>query len=178
MSEARDTERIPSGGLLDPRPEPDPEPERAPDRDQDSERGTTTESTPPAAPPTSPLVTSRGTTSISSGVVEKVSKRAAAEVEGVSGVTSSGIRGLLDLVRPPSPAEDGVDAKADVGKETAAIDLSVRIRYPRPAARVAEEVRRHVMRRVQEMTGLVVTEVNVEIPEFALDRDVPRVRVR
>ncbi|MBA3728629.1 MAG: Asp23/Gls24 family envelope stress response protein [Actinobacteria bacterium] len=154
MSDAPDTERIPSGGLLDPRPEPDPEPEA------------------------SPLVTSRGTTSIASGVVEKVSKRAAAEVEGVSRVTSSGIRGLIDFVRPPSPAEAGVDATADVGKETAAIDLSIRIRYPLPAARVAEEVRRQVMRRVQEMTGLVVTEVNVEVPEFVLDRDLPGVRVR
>ncbi|CAN5155859.1 hypothetical protein BH20ACT24_BH20ACT24_00060 [soil metagenome] len=169
MSDAPDTERIPSGGLLDPRPEPDPEP---------AERPTTTESTPQSAPPASPLVTSRGTTSIASGVVEKVSKRAAAEVEGVSRVTSSGIRGLIDFVRPPSPAEAGVDATADVGKETAAIDLSIRIRYPLPAARVAEEVRRQVMRRVQEMTGLVVTEVNVEVPEFVLDRDLPGVRVR
>lgn len=164
MSDAPDTERIPSGGLLDPElvpePVPEPEPESGP------------------ALSASPLLTSRGTTSIAPGVVEKVSKRAAAEVEGVSGVTSSGIRELIDLVRPPSPAEAGVDATADVGRETAAIDLSIRTRYPLPAARVAEEVRQHVMLRVQEMTGLVVTEVNVEVPGFVLDRDVPRVRVR
>lgn len=168
MSDARDTERIPSHSLLDPRPDPDPDPESEPESERELE----------PASSAAPLVTSRGTTSIASGVVEKVSRRAAAEVEGVSGVTSSGIRGLIDLVHPPSPAEAGVDATADVGKETAAIDLSIRTRYPLPAARVAEEVRRHVMRRVQEMTGLVVTEVNVEVPEFLLDRDLPRVRVQ
>lgn len=53
------------------------------------------------------------------------------------------------------------DVPVEVGEEEAAVDLSMAVEYGKPIPRVSEAVRRNVINRVENLTGLRVTEVNI-----------------
>jgi uncharacterized alkaline shock family protein YloU len=112
------------------------------------------------APRTSELVTRRGETHIASGVVAKIARRAAQEVDGVELAGASGLRGFLGRVLP-GPTAPGVSA--DLASRRTALDLHVCVAWPRPLAMVTEEVRRHVRGRVQELTGYEVSDVDITV---------------
>ena len=116
--------------------------------------------------PIAPLVTERGVTIISPGVVEKIASRAASEVDGVAGVRS-GVGRLVNRLLSRS-SEDGaeVGTEADVRRGEAAVELTLSVRYPEPVGQVAARVRRHVKERVLALTGLEVTEVDITVPEL------------
>jgi uncharacterized alkaline shock family protein YloU len=110
-----------------------------------------------------PLKTERGNTTISNAVVSQVAGIAAQEVEGVQmgGGTSRAVGGVLDSVRGGSGTTRGVTV--EVGEEETAIDLSLAIEYGRPIPQVSEAVRSNVIRRVENLVGLGVTEVNITV---------------
>ncbi len=113
----------------------------------------------------SPLVGQRGTTTISDGVVSKIAGISAQEVEGVhmGGSTSRTAGGLLGSVTGSENQTRGVSV--EVGKTETAIDLKMGIEYGRNILESVEEVRRRITDRVQNMTGLRVTELNVTIAD-------------
>ncbi len=51
----------------------------------------------------------------------------------------------------------------EVGEVEAAVDLSVTVEYGRSIPQVAEAVRSNVIRRVENLVGLRVTEVNITV---------------
>jgi uncharacterized alkaline shock family protein YloU len=51
----------------------------------------------------------------------------------------------------------------DVGEEQAALDLTVNVFYGRPIHQVTETLRQNVIGRVENLTGLEVTEVNITV---------------
>ena len=112
------------------------------------------------APRTDELATSRGETTIASGVVAKIARQAAREVDGVELAGSSGLRGFLGRILP-GPTAPGVGA--ELASRRSALDLHVCVAWPRPVATVTEEVRRHVRAKVQELTGYEVTDVDITI---------------
>jgi uncharacterized alkaline shock family protein YloU len=112
------------------------------------------------APRTEELATSRGETHIASGVVAKIARQAAGEVDGVELAGASGLRGFLSRVLP-GPSAPGV--AADLASRRTALDLHVCVAWPRPVAMVTEEVRRHVRGRVQELTGYEVSDVDIVV---------------
>jgi uncharacterized alkaline shock family protein YloU len=115
--------------------------------------------------PRAPLVTTRGETIIAPAVVEKIATRAASEVDGVGGVIQTGLSRLLPWsVGGDSPAR----ATADVGNETVTVDLTVNVLYPQPVATVTNAVRAQVTRRLSELCGLRVTEVNIAVPALVV----------
>ena len=111
-----------------------------------------------------PLQTERGNTTISNAVVSQVAGIAAQEVEGVqmgSG-TSRAVGGVLDSVRGGgSGTARGVTV--EVGEEETAIDLSMAVEYGRSIPQLSEAVRSNVIRRVENLVGLRVTEVNITV---------------
>jgi len=113
----------------------------------------------------SPLVGERGTTTISDGVVSKIAGISAQEVEGVhmGGSASRTAGGLLGSVTGSESQTRGVSV--EVGKIETAIDLKMGIEYGRNILQSVEEVRRRITDRVQNMTGLRVTELNVTIAD-------------
>ena len=121
---------------------------------------TQTATQPIPAPRTEELVTSRGETTIASGVVAKIARYAAGEVDGVELAGESGLRGFLGRLLP-GPTAPGVGA--DLASRRTALDLHVCVAWPRPVATVTEEVRRHVRARVQELTGYEVTDVDITV---------------
>jgi len=110
-----------------------------------------------------PLKTERGNTTISNAVVSQVAGIAAQEVEGVQmgGGTSRAVGGVLDSVTGGSGTTRGVTV--EVGEEETAIDLSLAVEYGRPIPQVSEAVRSNVIRRVENLVGLRVTEVNISV---------------
>ena len=111
----------------------------------------------------SPLRSERGNTTISDTVVSQVAGIAAQEVEGVQmgGGTSRAVGGVLDSVRGGSDTTRGVTV--EVGEEETAIDLSLAVEYGRSIPQVSEAVRSNVIRRVENLVGLRVTEVNITV---------------
>jgi uncharacterized alkaline shock family protein YloU len=118
-----------------------------------------------------PLQTERGNTTISNAVVSQVAGIAAQEVEGVqmgSGA-SRAVGGVLDSVRGGgSGTTRGVTV--EVGEEETAVDLSMAVEYGRPIPRLTEAVRTNVIRRVENLVGLRVTEVNITVNDVLFPR--------
>jgi len=117
----------------------------------------------------SPLKGEMGNTTISSTVVAQIAGIAAQEVEGVQtgGGTARAMGGVLD--RMPG-AVSGVrggsqtrGVSVEVGAEEAAADLSMAVEYGRQIPQISEAVRNNVINRVENLTGLRVTEVNITV---------------
>jgi|SRR3712207_3543830 uncharacterized alkaline shock family protein YloU len=116
----------------------------------------------------SPLRTERGITTLQDGVVSKVVGIAAQEVDGVrmGGPTSQTAGDLLGSIT--GGGSDGSLSRGvsvEVGEVEAAADLTMTVEYGRTIHRIAEEVRRNVMRRVESLLGLRVTEVNITVSD-------------
>lgn len=121
------------------------------------------------------LVGPQGRTSIADSVVAKIAGIAAREVSGVHqmGAGASRAFGTIKEKLPvghsgPNPTQ-GV--KVEVGERQSAIDLDLVADYGVSIPDVAESVRRNVIERVQRMTGLEVTEVNVAVDDIWLGDD-------
>ncbi len=114
----------------------------------------------------SPLVSERGNTTISDTVVATIAGRAAQEVEGVhmGGSAARAAGGILGSITGSESQTRGVSVK--VGTVEVAIDLTMGIEYGRNILRTVDEVRRRISDRVQNMTGLRVTEMNATISEI------------
>jgi uncharacterized alkaline shock family protein YloU len=129
----------------------------------------------------SQLKTEQGNTSIADSVVTKIAGVATREISGVHDMGSGGARmfGALKEKLPvgsdsPSPSR-GVSV--EVGELQAAVDLDVVVDYGVSIVDVAEAIRGNVIRRVETMTGLEVTEVNISVDDVWLGEDEePRVQ--
>jgi uncharacterized alkaline shock family protein YloU len=118
----------------------------------------------------SPLQTELGITTIQDGVVSKVAGIAAQEVEGVrmGGGTSQAVGSIMSAV----PGVGGGSASqsrgvtVEVGEVEAAVDLSMSVEYGRAIPQVAEAVRTNVIRRVESLVGLRVTEVSITVNDI------------
>ena len=112
------------------------------------------------------LVGERGSTSIKDGVVSTIAGIAAGEVPGVhmgSGA-SRGAGGVLGSVTGSQGTSRGVSV--EVGTTETALDLSMAVEYGRDILETVEAVRRGITERVEYMTGLTVTELNVTVNDI------------
>ena len=120
----------------------------------------------------SELATEHGKTSIADSVVAKIAGLSCREVDGVHDMGAGFSRtlgGLKDRLpvgsSQPSPAR-GVHV--EVGERQAAVDLDIVVVYGASIVDVANAVRENVIGRVEAMTGLEVTEVNVTVDDVYL----------
>ncbi len=118
----------------------------------------------------SALVTSHGKTSIADSVVAKIAGLAAREISGVHAMgagatrTFGSIREILPGNTEARTASQGV--KVEVGERQAAIDLDLVVEYGVAIVDLAGAVRKNVIERLQRMTGLEVTEVNINVDDI------------
>src|SRR5215210_2714818 len=124
----------------------------------------------------SPLVGERGNTTISDTVVSTIAGRAAQEVEGVhmGGGAARAASGILGSITGSESQARGVSVQ--VGRIEAAIDLTMGIEYGRDILQTVDEVRRRISDRVNEMTGLRVTELNATISDIIFPEEGSRGR--
>lgn len=90
-----------------------------------------------------PAETDRGTLTITDRTVERIAARALAEVSGVD----SG-----------RPAKVSVSQSGD-----AVLDVRLSISYPLSVSRTTSSARSHVTSRVEELTGVVVSRVDITV---------------
>ncbi|MGE3443951.1 MAG: Asp23/Gls24 family envelope stress response protein [Acidimicrobiia bacterium] len=125
----------------------------------------------------SELMTEHGRTSIADSVVAKVAGLACREVSGVHDM-GSGTSRAFGAIRErlpiggdqPSPSR-GVNV--EVGQRQAAVDLDIVVDYGAAIVDVAEAIRHNVIDKVESMTGLEVTEVNVTVDDVYLGETTP-----
>ena len=119
----------------------------------------------------SPLLSDRGVTTIKDGVVAKIAGMAAGEVGGVhmGGGASRSAGGLLEGITGSESTTRGVSV--EVGSSEAAIDLKMGIDYGKNILGTVGEVRQKITERVQNITGLKVTELNVTIADVVFAED-------
>ena len=118
------------------------------------------------------LQTGRGTTTIADAVVSKVAGIAAREVRGVysmGGGASRALGGVTQRIGLGDERTQGVTV--EVGEREAAIDLNVTVEYGESIPQVANQVRENVVRRIEGITGLSVTEVNVTVNDLHFPGD-------
>ena len=119
----------------------------------------------------SPLVSDRGVTTIKDGVVARIAGMAAGEVDGVymGGSASRTAGGLLGGITGSESQTRGVSVS--VGRVETVIDLTMGVEYGRNFLETVEEVRRRIVERVENMTGLRVVECNATISDVIFPED-------
>ena len=117
-----------------------------------------------------PLQSERGTTTIQESVVSSIAAMAIREVDGLDpshggirlpGDTSPTVGEFVSSLTPGGGRTRGINV--EVGEEQAALGLTVNVMYGRPIHEVTEALRRNVIRRIESLTGLGVTEVNIAV---------------
>ena len=111
-----------------------------------------------------------GRIAVSSKAVEKIAGLAAVEIPDAGGAAARllgrpvpgaghlGIRGS-GLDRLPK-------VSADIDGQLGFLDVELSVRWPAPIGQVTEAVRQHLARRITELVGLDVREVNIEVVDL------------
>ncbi len=115
----------------------------------------------------SPLKTERGNTTVQDSVVSKVAGIAAQEVEGIrmGGGASQTVGSIMSAVPGVGGGSQSQGVSVEVGEVEAAVDLTVTVEYGRSIPQIAEAVRSNVIRRLEDLVGLGVTEVNIAVSD-------------
>ena len=116
-----------------------------------------------------------GTTTIGKPVVTAIVGMAAQEVEGVymshggtrlPGDASPTVGEFVGNLAGSASRTRGLSV--EVGERQAAVDLTVNVAYGRSIPQLTEAVRRQVIQRVEGLTGLEVSEVNITVNDVTL----------
>lgn len=119
-----------------------------------------------------PLQTPQGSTTIADAVVSKVAGIAAREVPGVHSMGGGASRAVGSLTQRVGLGDQRAAGVAvEVGEREAAVDLTLVIEYGESIPQVSSEVRENVIRRIQGITGLSVTEVNITVNDLYFPGD-------
>ncbi len=122
-----------------------------------------------------PLDSDLGTTTIQDSVVTAIIGMVAEEVDGVSmshggvrlpGDTSPTVGEFVDNITGGASRTRGLSV--DVGERQAAADMTVNVDYGYSIPQLTRAVRERVIERVQNLTGLEVTEVNIQVNDVNL----------
>jgi uncharacterized alkaline shock family protein YloU len=114
-----------------------------------------------------------GTTTIADVVVSKIAGIAAREVSGVHALGGGAARavGALRERIPGGRVNHSQGISVEVGERQAAVDIELIADYGVAIADLASAVRRNVITSVERMTGLQVTEVQIEVSDVHLPED-------
>lgn len=131
------------------------------------------------------LATSDGKISVSESVVTKIAGLATREVAGVHQMGAGASRAFGSL-KERIPGSSGPNVtqgvSAEVGETQVALDLDIVIEYGVSIADLGRSIQRNVKQAVERMTGLQVTEINVNVDDVFLgdpsEQDAPPPRVQ
>ncbi|WP_414945626.1 Asp23/Gls24 family envelope stress response protein [Amycolatopsis sp. cmx-11-32] len=101
----------------------------------------------------------RGVLTISDSTVERIAAHAVTEVDGVGGAASR----VLGVAVGGEDLDNSAKVTAKVAGGTATLDVRISVSYPMSVARATENARRHLMRRIEEFTGLTVSQVDITV---------------
>ena len=103
-------------------------------------------------------------------VVATIATLAAAEVDGVYGLSGSAFEGLGEKLGKKNYTK-GI--KVEVGSEECAVDMSIIVRYGFRIQEVCRNVQVAVKNAIETMTGLKVVQVNLTVNSIVFAKEVP-----
>ena len=121
-----------------------------------------------SVPGSSVLVGDDGKTVVHNQVVAKIAGLAVQEIEGVQRLVPYGpgqtVSSFAKTITRSSMHELGVNV--EVGQKEAAVDVRIITTYGASIPAVADGIRRNVSDRIEQMTGLKVVEVNIDVVDL------------
>jgi uncharacterized alkaline shock family protein YloU len=122
---------------------------------------------------TGALASEQGSTTIADTVVSKVAGLATREVSGVYALGSGAARafGAIRERIPGASASVSQGVSVEVGERQAAVDLEILVDYGVSITDLSRAVRRNVITAVEQITGLEVVEVNINVSDVHLPGD-------
>jgi uncharacterized alkaline shock family protein YloU len=122
--------------------------------------------------PATPLQTSQGNTTIENTVVTKVAGIAAREIPGVHSLGGGVSRALSSVTQRVGVGDQNSQGvQVEVGEREAAVDLTLVLDYGESIPQVSQAIRENVIKRIEGITGLTVTEVNVTVNDLFFPGD-------
>ena len=121
----------------------------------------------------SELVTSQGKTTIADPVVSKIAGIATREVSGVhdlGGGAARAVGALRDRISAVGK-DHSQGVSVEVGERQAAVDIQLTAEYGVAIQDLAAAVRRNVISSIERMTGLQVSEVNIDVQDVYLESE-------
>ncbi len=119
-----------------------------------------------------PLQSERGTTTIAATVVQKVAGIAAREVPGVHSLGGGATRALGAVTQRVGIGDErSQGVSVEVGEREAAVDLTLVVEYGESIPQVCDQVRENIIKRIEGIAGLSVTEVNVTVNDLYFPGD-------
>ena len=112
--------------------------------------------------------TGLGSIKIADEVVKIIAGLAATEVPGVVGMSSGVVGGIAEMLGRKNMSK-GV--KVEVGEKEAAVDMFVVMEYGTRIPDVAAKIQEEVKKAIENMTGLAVIEVNVNVQGVAFGQE-------
>jgi uncharacterized alkaline shock family protein YloU len=123
-----------------------------------------TDATPPAPLPDLGDAAERGSLTVDDRVVERVAGFAVTRVEGASAAP----RRVLGVTVREAKPDTQASVQARVNGSTATIDATVAIAWPDSVAAVAERLRRQVREDVENITGVRVDHVDIDVVSMSV----------
>ncbi|WP_431875889.1 Asp23/Gls24 family envelope stress response protein [Amycolatopsis sacchari] len=101
----------------------------------------------------------RGRTTISEHTVARIATAALTEVDGVGGAA----RHVLGIALSDEDPDRDARVAARIQGDEATLDVRLSIAYPASVSATTEAARRHLVRRVGDLTGLAVSRVDITV---------------
>ena len=115
----------------------------------------------------------RGRTTIAEHAVERIAVQLLTEVEKVGGTA----RRMLGVTVGGADPDRDAQVTATITGATAVLETRLSVIYPASVRRTTKDARGHLIRRVEELTGLAVSHVDIVVTALHSDTaDVRRVR--
>ncbi|WP_271985955.1 Asp23/Gls24 family envelope stress response protein [Pseudoclavibacter terrae] len=133
--------------------------------------GSTDKSVVPTSHTGSEVATGHGTTTVVDSVVARVAGIAAREAHGVYDLGGGAARAIGAIRNAINATDQGQGVSVEVGEKQVAVDVTIVAEYPVALQEVANGVRADVIRAIETIVGLEVTEVNVTINDVHLPSD-------
>ena len=103
-------------------------------------------------------------------VVATIATLAAAEVDGVYGMSGTAFEGLGEKLGKKNYTK-GI--KVEVGQVECAVDMNIIVRYGFKIQDVCRAVQEAVKNAIETMTGLTVVQVNIAVTSIAFAKETP-----
>ncbi|MCY0903921.1 Asp23/Gls24 family envelope stress response protein [Arthrobacter sp. H14-L1] len=113
----------------------------------------------------------RGSTTIADAVVAKIAGIATRDIPGVYALGGGAARALGSLRDAIGQSDVAQGISVEVGQTQAAVDVTLIVEYPHPLQNVARSVRDAIYTAVEDLVGLQVTEVNINITDVHIPTD-------
>jgi uncharacterized alkaline shock family protein YloU len=101
----------------------------------------------------------RGELTIAEQVVQRLAAHAVLEVDDVGGAAGR----VLGVSLGGEDLDHSAKVNARVADGTVTLDVRLSVVYPASVARTTQRAREHLVRRVEELTGLTVTRVDLTV---------------